>query len=118
MATARNFVGDGQEGWFDNVAASATDSVLVAGQTGYKIRLLRTVINHGDTTASAVTFNSKGGGAGTPISPLLKGAANNGFIVPDTERGWWETKSGEALTVTTAAGSTTGVSVVVKRVPA
>jgi hypothetical protein len=44
--------------------------VLVAAQAGKRVRVLAFLINEGDTTASAVTFNSKPAGAGTAISPL------------------------------------------------
>lgn len=100
-----------------NVAASATDSSLVSAVPGKKLRVLAVVINQGDTTASTVVFNSKGSGAGTAISPTLKAAANGGFVVPFNKEGWWETASGEGLTVSTGAGSTTGIVVVYDRVP-
>jgi hypothetical protein len=65
MATASSLAGTGRDNAYDSIAASATDSILVAAVTGKKIRVLSVVINQGDTTPSAVTFNSKGGGAGT-----------------------------------------------------
>jgi hypothetical protein len=81
-----------------------------------KIRVLSVLLNHGDTTASAATFNSKGSGAGTAISPPLKGPANGGFVVPHSQYGWFETLAGEALTVTTGAGSETSIIVGYTRV--
>lgn len=116
MATARSLIGRGGRNAWDNISASATDSVLVAAVTGVKIRILAVLINHGDTTPSSVTFNSKGAGAGTAISPLLKGPANGGFVVPYSKQGWWESASGEGITVSTGAGSTTGVTVLYERV--
>lgn len=116
MATARSLIGRGGRNAWDNIAASATDSVLVAAVTGVKIRVLAVLLNHGDTTASSVTFNSKGSGAGTAISPLLKGPANGGFVVPYSKQGWWETNAGEGLTASTGAGSTTGITVLYERV--
>jgi hypothetical protein len=101
--------GQGVINAYDAVAASATDSVLVSAKTGKRIRVLSVVINQGDTTPSTVTFNSKSGGAGTAISPPLKAAANGGFVLPYNERGWFSTVNGEGLSVTTGAGSTTGV---------
>lgn len=95
---------------FANVAASQTDSVLVAAVPGRKIRVLSVVANAGDTTPSSVTFNSKGAGAGTAVSALLKSAANGLVVLPDGG-GWFQTNPGEALTVTTSAGSTTGIQV-------
>ncbi len=41
---------------------------------------------------------------------------NGGFVVPYSKQGWWETNSGEALTASTGAGSTTGITVVYERV--
>jgi hypothetical protein len=98
-----------------SVAASQTDSVLVAAGTG-KIIVHSVVINQGDTTPSTVTFNSKGWGAGTAISPPLKAGANGGFVLPDNP-GWFGTKVGEGLTVTTGAGSTSSIVVVYEIIP-
>lgn len=117
MATAKSLNGRGVFNAFDNVAASQTDSVLVAAITGAKIRVIGFLINHGTTTASTVTFNSKGSGAGTAISPALLYSPNGGTSVTN-EFGFWETNAGEALTVTTGAGSTTGIEVTVKAIPA
>jgi hypothetical protein len=109
MATATSLGGRGRKNAYDAVAASATDSVLVAASGNSKIRVVSAVINHGDTTPSAVTFNSKGSGAGTARTPALKGPANGGFVLPENESGWFETLPGEGLTVTTGAGSTTNL---------
>jgi len=113
MATASSLAGAGVKNAYDSIAASQTDSVLVAAVAGRKIRVLTYMINQGDTTPSAVTFNSKGSGAGTAIWPAIKYAANGGSNPPmNKDRGWFSTLVGEALTVTTGAGSTTGVGVV------
>jgi len=112
MATATNLSSAGRLGAFDAVAASQTDSVLVAAATNKKIRVHGFILNHGDTTASAVTFNSKGSGAGTAKTPAYKGPANGGFVVAEAKNAWFETNVGEALTVTTGAGSTTNVDVI------
>lgn len=108
MATASSLKGAGHETAFDTVAASATDSVLVAARTGKKIRVLGAVINHA-STASDVTFNSKGSGAGTAISPPLGTVTDGGFVIPIEPKGWFETNEGEALTVTTGVGSNTSL---------
>jgi hypothetical protein len=97
---------------YDSIAASATDSVLVAAVGNKRIRVLTYMINQGDTTASTVTFNSKGSGAGTTIWPAVKYAANGGTNPPYNPKGWFATNRGEALTASTGAGSTTGVAVV------
>lgn len=98
---------------FANVAASQTDQVLVAAVPGGRIEVLAFSLNHGDTTASVVTFNSKGSGAGTAISPAFKYSPNGGSNIMDAGAAqWFRTNKGEALTVTTGAGSTTGIMVV------
>jgi hypothetical protein len=109
MATASSSSGRGAQNAYDSIAASATDSVLVAAIPGKRIRVLSAVINQGDTTPSTVTFNSKGSGAGTAVFPALKASANGGFVLPENSDGWFTTNAGEALTVTTGAGSTTAV---------
>lgn len=93
---------------FANVAASQTDSSIVAAVAGKKIRVKAVAFVCGDTGTDA-TFNSKGGGAGTACSPLFANAANGGAVLNNNPEGWFETETGEALTLTTGAGSTTGV---------
>ena len=112
MATANSAAGAGRRNAYDAVAAEQTDSVLVAANAGKQIRVIALVANQGDTTASAVTLNSKGSGAGVAIFPALKGAANGLVVLPECRSGWVETNPGEALTVTTGAGSATGIVVV------
>lgn len=111
MATASSLTGP-YDNAYDSIAASATDSVLVAAVTGKKIRVLTYMVNQGDTTPSTVTFNSKGSGAGTAVWPAVKYAANGGAQPPVNPTGWFETNVSEALTVSTGAGSTTGVGVI------
>lgn len=111
MATASSLAANGRDNAWDSIAASTTDSILVAAVAGKKIRVYAFLLNQGDTTPSTVTFNSKGAGAGTAIYPALKYAANGGTNPPETASGWFETNVGEGLSVTTGAGSTTGVAV-------
>jgi hypothetical protein len=109
MATATSLRGRGVINAYDAIAASATDSVLITGVANKRIRVLGVIINQGDTTPSTVTLNTKPAGAGTAISPPLKAAANGGFVIPYSEVGYFATNTGEGLTVTTGAGSTTSV---------
>lgn len=109
MAKATSLSWRGGQNSYDTIAASQTDSVLVAASGTAKIVVTSVIINQGDTTPSTVTFNSKGAGAGTAISPPFKAAANGGFVLPFNEAGWFATNAGEALTVTTGAGSNTAV---------
>lgn len=96
---------------FGNVGASATDSSLIAAVSSKKIYVLALAFVAGATATNA-TFNSKGAGAGTAISPLFANAANGGAVLPFNPAGWFVTNTSEALTVTTGAGSTTGILVV------
>lgn len=117
MATAKSMTTRGARGGmynaWDNVAAAATDSVLVAANfgTGARIRVVGVFVNAADAGVCTFTFNSKGGGAGTAISPTFKIPLNGGFVLP-MEEGWFETNPGEALTITTAAASAIGVIVI------
>ena len=45
------------------------------------------------------------------ITCLFANAANGGAVLPFNPHGWALTKTGEGLTLTTGAGSTTGVQV-------
>ena len=90
-----------------NQAASGTAQTLVAAVTGKRIRVLAAFAVAG-ATATNLTFNS----ASNAISPLLANAANGGEVLPFNPAGWFQTVAGEALTVTTGAGSTTGIGVV------
>lgn len=100
---------------FANIVASTTDGALVSSISGRIIRVLGVACNTG-ATATNVTFNSKGSGTGTAISALFATPANGGFVLPivefQTQNPWFQTNSGEALTVTTGAGSTVGIQVV------
>lgn len=91
---------------FVNVAASQTNSTVVAAVTSKKIRVMQIAVL-GAATATNVTFNSAGGP--TAISPLMANGANGGEILPFSPMGWFETLAGEALSVTTSAGATTGI---------
>lgn len=91
-----------------NIAASQTDSSLVAAVALMKIRVLWVAMVAGGT-ATNLTFNSKPAGAGVAISPLFANSANGGAVLEPNMFGWLETLLGEGLTVTTGAGSTTGI---------
>lgn len=96
---------------FANIAASATDSSLVAAVASAKIRVVAALVVTG-ATATNVTFNTKPGGAGTAISMLFANAANGGAVLPFNPVGWFQTSAGEGLTATTGSGSTTGIQIV------
>lgn len=96
---------------FANVAASQTDSSLVAAVTGKNLLILAVIASTG-ATATAFTFNSKPAGAGTAISPLITNAINSSTVLQLNPAGWFMTNSGEGFTVTTGAGSSTGFQIV------
>lgn len=93
-----------------NVAASQTDSVVVAAVTGKKIRVTGWGAVCG-ATATNLTWNTKPAGSDTAISQTFANSINGGEVFGWNPQGWFETGVGEALTVTTGAGSTTGVNV-------
>lgn len=101
----------GQNFALANIAASQTDSSLVSASSGYKIRVIALAMVSGGT-ATNVTFNTKPAGSGTAISCLFANGANGGAVLPLNDAGWFETNVGEGLSVTTGAGSTTGIQVV------
>lgn len=104
--------GSGPKYAFANVAASQTDSSIIAAPSSSdrRFRILSVAFVTG-ATATNVTFNSKGSGAGVAISCAFQNAANGGAVLNFNEAGWFETSKGEALTATTGAGSTTGIQV-------
>lgn len=118
MAVATSLAGRGRLNAYDSISASTTDEAIVSAVPGKKVRVIAFVINQGDTTPSTVTFNSKGSGAGTAISPAWKGGANGVISVSDCSTGWFETKVGEGLSISTGAGSVSGVNVVYELVSA
>jgi hypothetical protein len=112
MATRTSIIGRGNRNAFDDIAASQTDSALIAAVAGTKLRVHAFAVSCG-ATPSTVVFNSKPAGAGTAVSPIF----NNSISMPELQPGgWFETVSGEGLSVSTGAGSTTGVLVVYSRV--
>lgn len=95
---------------FSNVAASATDSSVVAAVASRRIRVLAVVLQAGGTATTAV-FNTKPGGAGSAISMTFQNGANGGAVLAFNPAGWFETNEGEGLSATTGAGSTTGMQI-------
>jgi hypothetical protein len=87
----------------NSIAASQSHATLVDAVSQKSIVVVAAVINWGDTTASTVTFES----GTTAISPPFKGAPNGVMVLPFNEAGWFTTATGQALAVSTGAGSTT-----------
>lgn len=100
-----------------NISTGTTDGTLtdqtgttVAAVTGRRWRVFAAKFSPAGT-ATPVTFNSKGLGAGTAISATFNAQANGEGDLPFNPNGWFDTNAGEALTVTTGAGSTVGIQV-------
>lgn len=96
---------------FANVAAATTDGAVITAVALKKLRIIGFILSPG-ATATAVTFNSKPGGAGVAISATFTCVANTTNVAPIHPIGWFTTLIGEGLTVTTGAGATVGVHVV------
>lgn len=89
------------------IAAGQTDAVIAAANPGRKIRVMSVWVLPTVTPPASVTFNSKGSGAGTAISPVLPLVASTPLtLVGGSDTGLFETNRGEALTVTNPAGTT------------
>jgi hypothetical protein len=92
-----------------DVSQSTTQELVAAisGPSAKRIRVLSLAFVCGGTATTA-TFKS----ATTAISPVFQNAANGGAVLGHNPLGWFQTEAGEALNVTTGAGSTTGLIVV------
>lgn len=95
---------------FANIAASSTDAALITAVPGKALRVQGFIMVTA-ATATNVTFNTKPSGGGTAISCLFANGSNGGVSAAFNFDGWFTTNAGEGLTVTTGAGSTTGVQV-------
>lgn len=105
-----------------NIAAGTTDGTLtlegatLAAVEGKRYYVLAIFAHLAGATATNVTLNSKpSGSAGTAISSTKQVAANGGWVqARGTPQDFlYRTKRGEALTVTTGAGSTVGIDLIV-----
>jgi hypothetical protein len=88
------------------VTASSTDSSVVAAVASKKIRVL-SLAHHCGSTATTATYESDGG-SDTRLHKIPAGA-NGGQVLAFSPAGHFETLSGEALIVTTGAGSDTEI---------
>lgn len=95
---------------FANIAASQTDSSLVAAIADTPIKVLAITFTAG-ATATDITFNSKPSGAGTAISALFAQGVRTPHVLPYNPEGWFETTTGQGLSCTTGAGSATGIQI-------
>jgi len=86
------------------VAASQTDSSLIASVSSKKLRILSLVAQCGGT-ATDMTFES----GGTTRKHKIPAGANGGQVLPFNPAGWFETVTSESLTVTTGTGSSSEI---------
>lgn len=86
------------------IAASSTDSSVIAAVTSKKLRILAGTIQCG-ATATSLTLESDDASADTTVFKLTMGA-NGGAHLAFCPVGHFETDAGEALIATTDAGST------------
>jgi hypothetical protein len=89
-----------------NIAASTTNQIIVPSTANMRVRILQLVAVAGATTTN-LTFGTTTGNAA--ITPTFQNAANGGEVLPFSPIGWFDTAVGDGLTVTTGAGSTTGI---------
>lgn len=89
-----------------SITSGTADGALVAAVTGKKIRV-HGLILFGATSVTAVTFNTKPGGAGTAILGPIGSAASGGFVLPLSGQPYAETNSGEGLSATVAGSGGT-----------
>ena len=94
---------------FANIAASTTDSAIVAAVATKRIVVLSYRVMCG-ATATTFVFRTKPAGAGTDISDLMQCAPNGGAAERDSLGLFW-TVAGEGLSGSTGAGSQVGVRV-------
>jgi len=104
---------------FANVAASQTDEELIPANADAAIRIISLAMVTGGT-ATNVTFKSKESNeASVAISPLIANGANGGVVLPINYHGWAQTPDvARAVTVTTGAGSATGITINFIEIPA
>lgn len=91
-----------------SVAASTTDGELWPAESGRSVRLLSAFALA--TAATALTFNTKGTGAGVALTPAFASADGHPTVAwQPSDYGWLQTNPGEGLTVTTGSGQATKI---------
>lgn len=90
---------------FANVAASQTDSVVLAGNSGQTVCILEFDMVS-QSTGTTVTINDKPSGSGTAISPAYPNGANGGIALNGSGTYClFKSNQGDGISVTTGAGS-------------
>jgi len=96
-----------------NIAASQTATEFIPAVANAVIRIISLAMVSG-ATATNVTFNS----AAVATGPLWANGANGGIVLPRNDDGWIQGLAiNEAITITTGAGSTTGIVALFVEIP-
>ncbi len=103
------------------VAATVTDQTFTCVETGLAIAvgtghflslLSASILVAPGGSETDVTFNSKGGSAGTAISATFPCNSPGGFVMPQNPNGWTQTNTHEVLTISSAGDAASGVQIV------
>lgn len=73
--------------------ATSGDNTLVAAVTSKKIRVHQVML----VASAAVTVRFESGAGGTALTGQMQLGANNGFVLPFSQMGWFETASNTLL---------------------
>lgn len=90
---------------YKSVAASQTDSSLVAAVTGKSIVVVSLVLLGGATAATTFVLRANS----ADISPTFNIATNSTVVLPHNPAGYATTADGQALACSTGAGDGVGV---------
>lgn len=104
MQAAEIDVGDGPPK-FAVIDATTGDTTIVAAVTGKKIRVLSYVVTAANSSSTA-RFES--GAGGTSLSGVLRLLNVTAFVAPFNPMGYFETLSGEALSLEVTGGDVDG----------
>jgi hypothetical protein len=103
---------------FANVAASQTDEEIIPANASAAIRIISLAMVTGGTATNVTIKSKESGESSVAITPLFANAANGGAVLPLNLHGWAQTPDvARAVTVTTGAGSTTGITLSFIEIP-
>jgi hypothetical protein len=94
--------------FFETTASpSLSDVTLISGTSGKRIRVIALFCVCG-ATATTIQFYD----GSTAITGTIPNGANGGMVLPFNPVGWFQTSAGNALAVSTGAGSNTSINLV------
>ena len=85
-------------------ATTAGNNTIVAAVAAKQIRVLQVFLVNGATTTQTVRFQS--GAGGTALTGQMILAANDGFVLPFSPVGWFQTAAGALLNLQLVGGTT------------